>query len=295
MLRARPSALLLLAAIALPACGDDAETTAPPPPTPTAETVTLTMEPFTVGPGEEVYYCQDFKNPFDREIEVTRFDSAMTPGSHHLLLFYKDGAEDSAREPCSGLEFSATPYSTQLPKDALAFPAGVAARVPEGRGFRIQSHYLNTTGAELAASVEVTLTLAEDGTVTQHAGVLFVVQPQIYVPAHTTETVQGGCAIPYDMSLTKASSHMHRHGTHFVATIGDDVVFETEEWADPAPATWDPGLPVKGGDPLSFECTFVNEGSTPLGFGESADTDEMCIFAAAFYPVQGDAVTETCF
>src|SRR5262245_14890758 len=55
------------------------------------KSVTLKMTPFTVPSGGEVYKCQNFANPFGAEAEVSAFESHMTPGSHHMLLFYKEG------------------------------------------------------------------------------------------------------------------------------------------------------------------------------------------------------------
>ncbi|MCC6644291.1 MAG: hypothetical protein IT374_01810 [Polyangiaceae bacterium] len=104
------------------------------------DVVTVTMDPFTVEPGEEVYRCQNFANPFDGDVDVERWESEMTPGSHHMLFFYRAGAVDGPGTPCSGLEFHATPYSTQLPSDGVTYPEGVAARVDHADGFRVQSH-----------------------------------------------------------------------------------------------------------------------------------------------------------
>ena len=57
--------------------------------------ITLTMSPFVVPAGGEVYKCQNFANPFGgADTEVTAFESHMTKGSHHLLLFYKPGATE---------------------------------------------------------------------------------------------------------------------------------------------------------------------------------------------------------
>jgi hypothetical protein len=218
----------------------------------------------------------------------------MTPGSHHLLLFYKQGATNTNLADCSGLEFAATPYSTQLPDDSLAFPDGVAALVPAGEGFRIQSHYLNTTQNQITAHVEVTLHPAVPGTVTQHAGILFVVEPQINVPPQSTKTIKHDCSIPVDMNVMKASSHMHQHGTNFLATAAGSTLYQTTTWNDPSPAEFDPPRQLHAGDPLHFECTFVNNGNTTLTFGESAQTNEMCIFVGAFYPVPDGQVTVTC-
>src|SRR6185503_13960103 len=70
------------------------------------ETVTLTMDPFVVHAGEEVYKCQNFANPFNGDAEIARFESHMTPGSHHMLLFHGDEYDaDGPLVDCSGLEF----------------------------------------------------------------------------------------------------------------------------------------------------------------------------------------------
>jgi hypothetical protein len=259
------------------------------------DTLTLTMETFTVPPGGEVYKCQNFANPFGgAAADVSAFESHMTGGSHHLLVFYKDGAVDSPEEDCSGLEFAATPYSTQTPDDTLEFPAGVAAQVPAKTGFRLQSHYLNTTDKPIDAHVEVTFHLAKPGTVTAHAGVLFVPHLQINVPPNGMQVVNHHCTLPFDMSLIKAGSHMHKHGTHFNATIGGEPIVDTTQWDEPKPALFTPAKAVQGGKALDFNCTFVNNSANTLTFGESAETNEMCIFVASFYPIPEGQATIGC-
>ena len=60
--------------------------------------VTIEMTNFDVQPGEEVYKCQNFANPFNGNTEIGGFESHMTAGSHHLLLFYKGGAKNGPIE-----------------------------------------------------------------------------------------------------------------------------------------------------------------------------------------------------
>ena len=263
------------------------------------DSLTLTMTSFTVPPGGEVYRCQNFANPFGGlPTDVSAFESHMTSGSHHLLLFYKKNATDTAEADCSGLEFAATPYSTQLPDDSLEFPEGVAAQIPNNQGFRLQSHYLNTTDKPIEAHVALTFHLAKPGTVKDHAGVLFVVQPDISAAPNTTTTVDYACKLPYDMNIIKAGSHMHKHGTKFDATIGEapslDTLVTTTQWDEPKPTLFAPAKPLKGGDTLSFHCTFNNNTPNTLTFGESAATDEMCIFVGSFYPVPAGTITVGC-
>lgn len=245
-------------------------------------------------PGEEVYKCQNFANPFGADTDIQAFESHMTPGSHHLLLFYKDNAMDTPLTNCSGLEFAATPYTTQLPDDTVAYPAGIAAALPAKKGIRLQSHYLNTTGQPVEAHVTMTLHAADPATVKEHAGVLFIVQTNIDVGPNSTTDITYDCHLPADMNVLKVASHMHKHGTKFVSTVAGKPFYNTDTWDEPKPTLYDPAMPLKGGDPLHFACTFVNNSPDTLTFGESAKTNEMCILAASVYPVPAGITTITC-
>ncbi|MGZ3442982.1 MAG: hypothetical protein ACXVDD_25850, partial [Polyangia bacterium] len=93
-------------------------------------TYTIALDHFVVAPGQERYACQDFANPFGgAPASIHQFASHMTPGSHHLLVFYKPGAADGALADCRGTEFAPGPYGSQRPDDAIVYPDGVAAVV----------------------------------------------------------------------------------------------------------------------------------------------------------------------
>ncbi len=259
------------------------------------KTVTLTMQPFDVPAGKEVYMCQNFANPFGgATVDIGEFESHMAKGSHHLLVFYKDGITDSPEETCSGLEFAATPYGSQQPDDTLSFPPGVAAELPPTTGLRFQSHYLNVTGQTIHATVQVTFHLVDPATVTAKASVLFMVQPNINIPPNTTQKVTYDCNLPQDMQIMRANSHMHSHGTNFTSTIAGQTFYDTTTWDEPQPEVYSPVMTAHQGDPLHFECTFVNNSSNTLTFGESAETNEMCILSASFYPAPAGQPTITC-
>ena len=53
------------------------------------------------------------------------------------------------------------------------------------------------------------------------------------------------------------------------------------------PRVCDPPLPIHGGDLITWSCDFDNDTGATLRFGESAATNEMCIFSAAFYDATG--------
>src|SRR5262245_48943428 len=102
---------LVLSVLALVGC---ASSNPAPTTGPDDSTITLTMSPFVVPARSEVYRCQNFANPFGGEGAFDAIESHMSPGSHHLAVFYRDGITDGPVEECSGLEFSAEPFSTQL-------------------------------------------------------------------------------------------------------------------------------------------------------------------------------------
>ena len=249
-------------------------------------TVTLTMASFTVPAGSEVYYCQTYANPFGgMDVNIQEFESHMATGSHHLLLFYEPGVTaDGPLVSCSGLEFAPTPYASQTTDDSQTFPPGVAALIPGSNGLQIQSHYLNTTMSPIEAHVEVVFHIAEPGTVQYQAGVMFLIDSKIKIPPESSAVVSDACTLPQDMNILRAASHMHQHGTDFVASLAGTQLYQTTTWTEPAPKYYTPAVVGHTGDPIDFSCSFTNNTASTITFGESALTDEMCIFIASFYP-----------
>jgi hypothetical protein len=259
--------------------------------------VTISLGSFTVPAGGEVYKCQNFANPFGADIDVKTFESHMSAGSHHLLLFYKPGVTDSPLADCSGLEFAATPYGSQRPDDSITFPDGVAALVPSTQGLRLQAHYLNASPNPISPTVEVTLHKAAAGTVQYHAGVYFYINTNINIPADgAPHSLSKTCNVQQDMNVILAGSHMHQHATNFVATTGaGQAIYSTTQWSDPTPSTFAPPMVWTAGTQVTFTCTWVNNTAAPLTFGESAQTNEMCIFSGQFYPITGTKNVINCF
>ena len=250
-------------------------------------TYTIALDSFTVAPGEERYACQDFANPFGSDsAAIHGFASHLTPGSHHLLVFYKAGAADAPLADCSGSEFAPGPYGSQRPDDSIVYPDGVAAIVAPTDGFRVQAHYLNATAAPLEVHVTVTLTRIDGAAVRDRASILFFSNSAIDVPAGASNVVaQKTCTLPFAVELVQATGHMHSHGTRFVATAAGQTIFSSSVYSDVTPALFDPPLALPAGTAVTFACTYDNSaGATPLTFGDSARTDEMCIFSAQFFP-----------
>jgi hypothetical protein len=71
---------------------------------PDANTATLTMQSFRVNPGGEVFMCQNYDNPFGgQDVGLTKIATDMSPGSHHLHIFYGSTSANRNIESCSGV------------------------------------------------------------------------------------------------------------------------------------------------------------------------------------------------
>jgi hypothetical protein len=252
-----------------------------------AYTVTLVSDVFTVPAGKEVYKCQDFANPFHgQQVDIVKHASHMAAGSHHVLLFFKTGATDDAASDCSGLEAYPFQYVAQSQDFSMSYPPGVGATIPTSIGFRMNMHYLNTGATAIEAQDQITMSVAKSGVVTQHAGTIFYQQVSIQVPATGQPyTATATCNLTQDVNLLSADSHMHQRATQFVATTPGQMLYQTTAWSDPTLAVYAPPIHLTSGTPLTWSCTYVNETGSPLTFGESAQTNVMCIYQGTFYPV----------
>jgi hypothetical protein len=105
-------------------------------------------------------------------------------------------------------------------------------------------------------------------------------------PTDMPSTSSATCTIPYDINVMESSSHMHNRATSFVATSGSQTLYTTQTWADPVPGQYSPPIQLASGAPVTWSCTYVNDTTEPLTFGESAETNVMCIYSLQFYPVQ---------
>lgn len=253
------------------------------------QSVTLTMGPFTVPAGSEVYKCQTFANPFGgMDVDIKEYEEHMTQGSHHMFVFFSPGATNGALDDCpnGGFEYHPYPFSAQSPDATLTYPPTVGSRIPASMGFMLNAHFLNVGSTDLQATLTVTFHLALPGAVTQYAGVVFMNNVGITIPpGQTPVTATKTVTMPQDMNVIESASHMHQRATNFVATSGSQQLYTSPSWSNPVPATYSPPLHLASGSPVTWSCTYVNDTGQTLTFGESAQTNVMCIYTMQFYPI----------
>lgn len=265
--------------------------------TPPATTeYTFQTTPFDVQPGEELYRSQDFQNPFGKDIAIIESESFMTPGSHHMFAFHDPSTSPILGTPIAnangpiqtstGVEFHPYIHSAQTPQQLVTYPAGVARLYPGGEGLRIQMHYINTGAAVIHAQVSLRVKYVDPSQVPMLAGEVFLNQALLTVPPGQS-TQAKSYAMPLDIKLIGAASHMHMHAVNFTSQTSDGrQIYTSTQWNEPVGAAYDPPILISKGTSIKWACSYTNTGGT-LTFGEHAQTNEMCIFTGIYYPAPG--------
>jgi hypothetical protein len=258
--------------------------------------VELKSDKFVVPAHGELYRCQNFKNPFGDDVDLQATESFMTPGSHHLFAFYAPGATDGPLEECSGLEFTRSIHTSQSPHNTFNYPPGVGAVVKKTEGVRLAVHYVNPSDEPLDVDATVRFYVAAPGTVTDHAAHIFYNNVGVYVPPHSPGTAKKTCVLPKDISLFSVTSHMHKFGTSFKAETDDgQTLYESTSWSEAPFHVFDPPLALKKGQKVTYTCSYQNSTDSPLTFGESANTNEMCILSGRYFPADDGETIECIF
>jgi hypothetical protein len=257
---------------------------------------TFVADSLEIAPGQEAFRCQNFANRYGRDVAVVSSEVFMTVGSHHMFLFMQQNEQNEGDGPlveCSGLSFGTYVHLAGTSESRVDYPPGVGMMVPATDNFQIMVHYLNSTSDTVHAVVAATLHARDPADVPIHASQIFSNTLSVNIPAKSKATVHQSCGIPKDVNLFTASSHMHSHGVHYIARSSDgQLLYETNEWAEPQPWTFSPPRLLRAGSTIDVACDYDNQTDQALSFGESAATNEMCIFVGAYYPAaDGESIT----
>ncbi len=252
------------------------------------QTKTITMDTFVVQPNQEVFKCQDFANPWGKQVDIKTYDLDMETGSHHMFAFYKSGGTNASLIDCpsGGLTFGPFTFTSQQHEVAQTYPPTIGATIPQGTGFTMMVHYLNTTTAAINSHVVLTMAIAKPGVVTQHAGILYLDDTSLVVKPGIS-TSNSSYTLQQNVTIMETWSHMHQGATNFISsTSSGQTLFTTTEWAEPAAKVYSPALTLNQGTTIKWSCTYDNTTGTTRTFGESAVTNVMCISISVFYPVE---------
>ena len=251
-------------------------------------TITIPTLTFQIMPGQEAYRCQNFDNPFGgKDTAVNRIVTDMNPGSHHMHIYNLTEGTGRGLEVCTSADFHALVHSAGSPHAETDYPAGMATRIVGTQGLRTQLHYINTTSDTITGGAMIKMTpVADITTITKWVAELYFNRLNLTVGLGKS-SVTTKCIIPNNygpITLIGGGTHMHKRGVGETAMSSTGAMLaNATTWDEPPAETYNPPVTLNPGDSISWTCTYQNDTGMQLHFGESADTNEMCIYLARYY------------
>jgi hypothetical protein len=305
---------MVTAGVAVGCGGDPAGPLLPPPPA--GQGVQIVMKS-TIDAGFETERCMFYRVPADG-LYVNREEVRYTPGSHHVLVFktsYTDvptttlrgetvdtaGVFDCGANGATGdwdvVGAAGGAQSADGPPGVDGLPSDTAFKIEGGTLLLINAHYLNAGDKPLDAEIFINLYTIPAAQVTREAGIFFLYNPFIHVPAQSSGQAREVCPLSADVTLVNAQSHMHARGVDYVADLLDasgakmQEIYTSRSWEHVVSKPMDPPLTISAGQMIDFRCSYVNNETHAVNQGRTT-RDEMCMFIGLYYPK--DTKTEVC-
>jgi hypothetical protein len=238
-----------------------------------------------IGGGIESYWCAT--KTFHEDIYVNAFRSLGSTGTHHTLLLWAPGELPDSEVVCAPTLDESLLFASGVGTDDLVFPEGVALKIPAGTQLLLNLHLFNTTEVPLPGESGTLVKILEPSEVRQEAEMIMPGTTAISVPPNSPGSAQGDCTFPGDTNIMTVWPHMHKHGTHMRVThqMGTAEVtlhdapfgFDDQTYHPITP------VPVRAGEQIHFDCSYMNTTAKEIGFGISSD-DEMCFLGMYRYP-----------
>ena len=299
-------ALSVLSVLSGGGCSDDG-TLAPPP---SGQGTQLEMSSM-LAPGQEIERCRFFVVP-QEGFYIRRDEVRYSPGSHHVLLYrtpYTSLPTMDQRgnpvDPTSvfdcpegpGAYFQVTGIiggaQSSHGDSMVDLPEGVAVKIPGGAVLLMNTHYLNASPEPRQTTARINLYTIPKEQVREEAGVMFLYNPFIRVPADGTASARLRCRVNQDITLVNAQSHMHQRGVGYVAELlapgsasdaaTPERIYESTAWEEVPVKRWAEGKRIAAGTSIDYRCDYRNTENREVLQGPSS-RDEMCMFLGAYYP-----------
>lgn len=236
-----------------------------------------------------------------KELSVNGAIGNQGPGGHHILAYYADTPRPVGHHPCTDEEMvNLHQISGASGEGNLEVPLelrdGLALKIPAGKQFAIQAHYINTTDAPFTITDTVTLRELEPARVRAYVNYFVTNDQSFEVPSgaytHTTY-----CTVQRDLDVAVSLGHMHEAGKHYRLDIVDaagavlrnlrDDTWQASFASHPPITYFSPDTPLHlaAGTRLRQTCEWDNTTATPLLFPR-----EMCLSFMYYFPGTGEDI-----
>jgi hypothetical protein len=255
-------------------------------------------------PGQEITKCFYFHTPNTEDAVVNKWVSDMTPGSHHMIVFTSldftsTQPPDGTIDDCSGGGGIPLPlYGAQTPHQEVVMPTDdgfgkpLAQLISANTAGYIQMHYLNTGDEALTVHVALSAYGLPATTEYTRTDMFATYNADISIPPGATNyTVSATCDV-FDKKFWQMSSHSHKQSVATAVMDGSNMLFQSTDWEHPGERKWDVADPYYQfqNPQITWSCTYDNTGtnaSRTITDGQSAQTNEMCMATAYYFPANG--------
>jgi hypothetical protein len=269
----------------------------------------LRVDSFAVIPGmeRELFVYRPVGNTDD--LYVTRIETRMRPGSHHLLLYTFD--ESRTTFPCNTRPVPNTVRDIRNTDGSLnilnmlpmachvffagsmtsegdyRFPPGVALRLPANASLDFNVHYVNRAPIDLAGQAFANLYTTDRSQVQTVARTLNLANTGFTLPPRQRTTVRTVFTMNTKTTILSLTSHMHSLGERYEARVrradgSESTVYTSTDWEHPAITPYATPLVLNAGDALVSVVTYNNITDRTVTFG-LLSTDEMNIIFGYAY------------
>lgn len=271
--------------------------------------IQLRVDSFSVTPGteRELFVYRRVGN--SAPLYVTRIQSRMRPGSHHLLLYQFD--ETRTAFPCNArptadvvrdirnvdgslnvvnmLPMACHVYffGAMTPEFDYQFPPGVALLIPANAALDFNVHYVNRAPISLAGQAFTNLYTAPQSQVSIVARSLNMANTSFVLPPLQRTTIRTVFPVSVRTTVLGLTSHMHSLGERFEIRVRrangtETSVYVNLDWEHPGFVNLAVPLVLDPGDALVSVVTYNNVTDQTKQFG-LLSTDEMNIIFGYAY------------
>lgn len=269
----------------------------------------LRVDSFAVSPTSERELFVYRRVANSNDLYITRIESRMRPGSHHLLLYQFDETRTAfpcnARPSPDAVRDIRNPDGTMniinmlpmachvffagamTPDFDYRFPPGVALKLPANASLDFNVHYVNRSPVNLPGQAFANLYTVDRTQVTTVARSLNLANTSFSLPPRQRTTIRTVFPVSARTTVLGLTSHMHSMGERFEihvrrASGAETTVYTNTDWEHPGFINFSTPIVLEVGDALVSVVTWNNVTERTLGFG-LLSTDEMNIIFGYAY------------
>lgn len=276
---------------------------------PSVRGLQLKVDSFAVTPASEreLFVYRRLGNAVD--LYVTRIQSRMRPGSHHLLLYSfdetntafpcgtrpaPDAVRDIKNQDGSFNLLNMLPMACHVffagamtPDFDYSFPPGVALRLPANAALDLNVHYVNRSPAKLPGEAYANLHTTDRADVQTVAHTLNYANTNIVLPPGVRTTLTKAFPVSVRTTVLGVTSHMHSLGERFEIRVrrvngSETTVYVNTDWEHPGFVNFATPIVLEPGDGLVSVVTWNNTTTRTVTFGLASTNEMDIIFGYAY-------------